>query len=77
VLILCRGKHFQETTLWRIFECLVDGITVLEVGNDWTASNEPEATPRPGWHHIVHFDLKPGNSKSHCNVHIVFMIAHQ
>jgi hypothetical protein len=55
-----------ETTLWRICKCLVDGLSVLEYGNEikWDPLNgEAVAKPRKEWEALVHFDLKLPNSK--------------
>jgi hypothetical protein len=55
-----------ETTLWRICKCLVNGLSVLEYGNEikWDRLNgEAVAKPRKGCEALVHFDLKPPNSK--------------
>jgi len=47
-----------EEMVWRVFECLVRGVIVMEKG-------EETLNERPDWkHEIVHFDIKPGNSKS-------------
>lgn len=53
--------------MWQFFDCLVDGITVLEHGEEFfvnTVSGDAEfARDDRGWVPIVHFDLKPRNSK--------------
>jgi len=60
---------FDETSLWKIFECLVDGFTVLERGNEKT-DDGPDPAPRrqmgdkkalKPWNSVIHFDLKPDN----------------
>jgi len=61
-----------ETTLWRIFKCLVDGLSVLEFGNEikWdSVKGEAVSKPRINWNELVHFDLKPPNSK-------LFLVSH-
>jgi len=64
-----RAVPFTELTLWRIFDCLVDGISVLQYGNElvpdavttqWYIPSQGHEVP------IVHFDLKPANSKLLC-----------
>jgi hypothetical protein len=50
-------------------ECLVDGIGVLEHGGEFPLNEMMEPVlplPREGWVPIVHFDLKPDNSKKAC-----------
>jgi len=59
-----RGKPFLETTLWRIFECLVDGLSVLQEGAEISidpVTGVTTPTPVPGWNVLVHFDMKPDN----------------
>lgn len=61
-----RGKPFEEATLWRFFKCLVDGFSVLQEGDEFRydpVTQTANIRPEPDWHHIVHFDIKPGNSK--------------
>ncbi|KAG4436513.1 hypothetical protein IFR05_008019 [Cadophora sp. M221] len=65
-----RNIRFEELTLWRIFECLVDGCSVLEHGLEYT-SNAAGAAAVPAGSNaflgpqdpgvLVHFDLKPAN----------------
>ncbi|PVH77366.1 kinase-like protein [Cadophora sp. DSE1049] len=63
---ISRNLPFQEITLWRIFECLVDACSVLEFGRELTLSIDPEdhtaiANPVPDWDVLVHSDIKPDN----------------
>ncbi|KAE9381085.1 kinase-like protein, partial [Stipitochalara longipes BDJ] len=55
---------FTELTLFRIFDCLVDGISVLQYGNELLPDGVTTAfyvPPQPYEIPIVHFDLKPAN----------------
>ncbi|PVH77361.1 hypothetical protein DL98DRAFT_573782, partial [Cadophora sp. DSE1049] len=65
-----RNLPFKELALWRIFECLVDGCTVMEHGSEYEtdADGVPQipatspiygGVPDPGI--LVQFDLKPEN----------------
>ncbi|KAG4436509.1 hypothetical protein IFR05_008015 [Cadophora sp. M221] len=59
-----RIVEFPELTLWRIFECLVDGLAVLEY--DAELVNTPAGPVPPAGYDaaapmVVHFDLKPEN----------------
>jgi hypothetical protein len=57
----------REITVWRIFECLIDGLSALHFGNELTLvapGNIYQSRTLPGWDPIIHFDLKPGNSES-------------
>ncbi|KAH7319022.1 kinase-like domain-containing protein [Rhexocercosporidium sp. MPI-PUGE-AT-0058] len=76
-----RNIRFEEMTLWHIFECLVDGCSVLEYGMELTYDplNRVAAVPAayvagPSLTTIVHRDLKPTNiftgarSASHVSV---------
>ncbi|KAL2060033.1 hypothetical protein VTL71DRAFT_9855 [Oculimacula yallundae] len=68
-----RRLPFEELTLWRIFECLVDGLAVLEYDGELVvtpaAGAGPAAPPvitppavfNPAIPMVVHFDLKPLN----------------
>jgi hypothetical protein len=56
---------FNEITIWRLFDCLLDGISVLDYGNEL----EPDGVTNKFYipqlrskEEIVHFDLKPANS---------------
>ena len=66
-----RNSRLEELTLWKIFECLVDGCAVLEHRAEFTFDNVGRASALnsvknsiddPGV--LVHFDLKPKNSRS-------------
>ena len=51
--------------MWRFFDCLVDGITVLEHGLEFetnSTTGEIIPTSQSGYQSSVHFDLKPENS---------------
>ncbi|KUJ08830.1 kinase-like protein [Mollisia scopiformis] len=57
---------FSEYTLWLIFECLIDGISLLEYGEElgFNAVSKQAVIPPLAldWKQgIVHFDLKPSN----------------
>ncbi|KAH6711766.1 hypothetical protein BKA61DRAFT_578196 [Leptodontidium sp. MPI-SDFR-AT-0119] len=67
-LRMARAVRLEELTLWRIFECLVDGCAVLEYRSEFDIiggiAQIPAATVAgtatdPGV--MVHFDLKPAN----------------
>ncbi len=56
---------FEEITLWRIFDCLVDACSILEFGQELTYDDVSKvakiARPIPGIDQIVHLDIKPEN----------------
>ncbi len=58
----------MECTLWRIFDCLVDAISVLEFGDEVKYDSVKQVAgapnPHPEFKPIVHFDIKPENGKS-------------
>ncbi|CZT46771.1 uncharacterized protein RSE6_07259 [Rhynchosporium secalis] len=59
-----RRLPFPELTLWRIFECLIDGLAVMEFDGEITTSAGvlvPPAAFNPADNMVVHFDLKPPN----------------
>ncbi|PVH77362.1 hypothetical protein DL98DRAFT_656795 [Cadophora sp. DSE1049] len=65
-----RNIRFEELTLWRIFECLVDGCNLLEHRENFTANNDGvpllplnsiSRTPAADPGVLVHFDIKPEN----------------
>ncbi|KAH7389108.1 kinase-like domain-containing protein [Cadophora sp. MPI-SDFR-AT-0126] len=65
-----RYLPFEELTLWRIFECIVDGLAVLEYDAELVLdpNNPGHFIADPAWYIqgnpvVVHFDLKPENSK--------------
>ncbi|PMD62202.1 uncharacterized protein K444DRAFT_490062, partial [Hyaloscypha bicolor E] len=54
-----------ELTIWRLFDCLLDGISVLDYGNELVpdgVTNEFYTPQLRSKEEIVHFDLKPANS---------------
>jgi hypothetical protein len=65
-------KPFKEVTLWKILDCLVDGMSVFEYGRELAANRDgkfvpataPGMVPDKPWSNIVHFDLKPENGES-------------
>ncbi|KAH9216255.1 kinase-like domain-containing protein [Leptodontidium sp. 2 PMI_412] len=76
-----RNIRFEEMTLWHIFECLVDGCSVLEYGMELmydplnkVAVEPPTYVAATNLTTVVHRDLKPTNiftgsrSTSHVNV---------
>ncbi|CZT00503.1 uncharacterized protein RAG0_08522 [Rhynchosporium agropyri] len=60
-----RNFPFEELTLWRIFECLVDGCSVLTYDQELKMSSVGNvlvpAVQVPPLRTTVHFDLKPHN----------------
>ncbi|CAL3973700.1 unnamed protein product [Diplocarpon coronariae] len=61
-----RGFPYKEMTLWHIFECLLQGISVLtygtgEIGYHRPTSQAVEPAFDPAADVMVHFDLKPEN----------------
>lgn len=57
MLIVSRGAVLTELEMWSVFHCLARGALVMAHGS--------EDTSRLPWNKdIVHFDLKPQNSKS-------------
>ena len=65
-MTLCRGRPPREISIWKIFDCLVDGLFVLDTGNEAKIQapiNEVVKEWRLDWNPIVHFDLKPENSE--------------
>ncbi|KAH9216251.1 kinase-like domain-containing protein [Leptodontidium sp. 2 PMI_412] len=63
---IARNVPFEEITLWRIFECLVDFCSVLEFGQELTLSNDPNVRPAVenkanDWKLVLHLDIKPDN----------------
>ena len=84
ILLAFRRLPLQELMIWRIFECIVDALSVLEYGaelvpNPAAPGNfmpNPAFAPAPGpGMMVVHFDLKPENSKSASPV-LVSLIRH-
>jgi hypothetical protein len=60
------GVPFNELTLWRFFDCLLDGICALEYGYEahYDMAKEELWPERPkNWVPMVHFDLKPDNGQ--------------
>ncbi|EPE30898.1 Protein kinase-like (PK-like) [Glarea lozoyensis ATCC 20868] len=61
------SEPFHEETLWKFFECLVDGISVLSEGVNYVwdqATDQAQAQelgPAGPWVQHVHFDMKPHN----------------
>ncbi|PMD38033.1 kinase-like protein [Hyaloscypha variabilis F] len=58
------GQPFEERTLWKFFDCLVDGIVCMEYGLEFeidASSGEVTARPQARYQSRVHFDLKPEN----------------
>ena len=54
-----------EISVWKIFDCLVDGLAVMEYGNELALRSPFDSfspVVRPDWDPLVHFDLKPPNS---------------
>lgn len=63
--LLKRAKPFTENTLWRFLNCFVNGVSVMEHGEEATydeLTRESEVEPKDNWEAICHFDLKPANS---------------
>ncbi len=66
---MCSNHIFLELTLWHIFRCLVDGISVLAYRDEARYNRRAGQAVEPVAFNeedevVVHFDLKPGNSKS-------------
>ncbi|EKD12088.1 hypothetical protein MBM_09725 [Drepanopeziza brunnea f. sp. 'multigermtubi' MB_m1] len=72
--VLDRSFPLTEMTMWHIFRCLADGLSMLEYGAEITtapnlpptvpptfAAAAPAVTLAPATHLIVHLDLKPDN----------------
>tara|TARA_R110002060_G_scaffold15136_1_gene21152 strand:- start:636 stop:959 length:324 start_codon:yes stop_codon:yes gene_type:complete len=59
---------FKELTLWRVFDCLVDGCSALTFKQELDVYRRGQALPpaRPSAEVVVHFDLKPANSEQLC-----------
>ena len=61
---MIRDLPFSETSLWLMFMCLVDGISVMDCGAEAkraTATGDIVVFGQPDWTPIVHYDLKPDN----------------
>ncbi|KAH7319023.1 kinase-like domain-containing protein [Rhexocercosporidium sp. MPI-PUGE-AT-0058] len=62
-----RNVPFAELTLWRVFECLVDGLSALEYNGELDMGGGPVPLPTRGFAVndavVVHYDLKPDNIK--------------
>ncbi|KAE9368345.1 kinase-like protein [Stipitochalara longipes BDJ] len=58
-----RRRPIAEISLWRMFDCLVDAIGVLEHGAEPTLDDEDNAVVQanPGWKDKIHFDIKHTN----------------
>ncbi|KAI6710476.1 hypothetical protein JHW43_006981 [Diplocarpon mali] len=60
-----RNLPFEEITLWRIFECLVDACSVMQNGQefDWDPVNNCAVINNPIANRLemVHLDVKPDN----------------
>lgn len=56
---------FEALTLWRIFDCLVDGCSVLTFEQELDVDRGGQAIfpEEPPEEVVVHFDLKPPNSE--------------
>jgi hypothetical protein len=52
-----------EEVIWRIWECLVKALLVLEKGTEDPNWRREEGTKAPFHHPICHFDIKGGNGK--------------
>ena len=66
VLKIRRNRQITEISLWLMFDCLVDGISVLEFGAEPAfngTDNMASVTPTKDWRLKIHFDLKPGNGE--------------
>ncbi|CZT46777.1 uncharacterized protein RSE6_07265 [Rhynchosporium secalis] len=65
-----RNLRFEELTLWKIFECLIDGCAAMQHGGEFVYNalgiaqidpTSPYVTLPPQVAGHVHFDLKPAN----------------
>jgi len=63
-----RDKPFSEATIWKLLECMIDGLTLLETGKEYDVNGTDVIKRMPerlaDWKQIVHFDLKPQNCRS-------------
>lgn len=62
-----RQLPFEEITLWQMFNCFADGLAVMERGGEYSmdgVGNISSPARIQGWDSLVHFDIKPMNSKS-------------
>jgi hypothetical protein len=64
ILLGFRSMQFMEEVLWSFFMCLVDGISVMSEGDEYTydpvAEIARKANPPVGlWLPYIHFDIKP------------------
>jgi len=60
------SQPFEELTLWKFFDCLVDGIACLEYGLEFgiiASTGDVTIRRQTGFQSRVHFDLKAENSK--------------
>ncbi len=59
--------------MWLIFDCLIDGASALEFGDEpyYDVKNDTfEIIARDEWKPIVHFDMKPDNGKTLFSVNL-------
>lgn len=61
-----RALPFKEITLWQMFNCLADGLAMLENGVEYPidGTGKTSAVTFSNWDTMVHMDLKPPNSKT-------------
>jgi len=73
IFLAFRCLPLHELTIWHIFECIVDALSVLEYGAELIPNPAAPGSfmPNPAFAPalgpgmmVVHFDLKPENSKS-------------
>lgn len=63
--MLFRQTPFSELTLWLLFECMIDAISVLEYGAEFYEDVDGKQTMKPPsekWNGVVHFDFQIDNS---------------
>src|SRR5690349_19911626 len=68
---------FNETTLWAIFDCLIDGSSVMSFGveDDFDNIGNVRQNRDDEWVPIIHFDWKDENCRpvsSHVRLHSKF-----
>lgn len=63
LLTFSSAEPIEEYDLWRIFHCLSRALVVIHQGS------EDGMSPRWTGREIVHFDLKPDNSRSDSSSH--------
>lgn len=65
-----RAVPLKEITLWQMFDCLADGLAMLQNGMECQIDRLGRTTSfsTAGWDTMVHMDLKPVNSTATLDV---------